>query len=412
ISGELFPSCAVGLTPDEVTIAEILKTQDYATSCIGKWHLGDQPEFLPTHQGFDHYLGIPYSNDMGLASEGAKSSLGEPLPKSKGPPASDALLKEHGGDDTGLKANQQPPLPLLKDLEVVARVKINEQQGIVKTYTDAAVQFIANHQQAPFFLYLPHTAVHFPIWPGKDWAGRSPHGYYSDWVEEVDWSVGEVLNAVREHGLAERTLVLFTSDNGGTPRAVNTPFRGYKGSTWEGGMREPTIAWWPGQIAAGTSTDEVTGMIDILPTLARLAGAQPPADRKMDGQDIWPLLSGQPEAKGHDTFYYFRGLKLEAVRSGPWKLHFANARPVGKYQRHNAPPREPMLIDLRADVGEETNLAEQHPVIVSRLQKLAQGMQSDLGVDGQGPGCRPLGRSLHPQPWISYEGISRQVSNE
>jgi arylsulfatase A len=412
IPGVLFPAGAVGLHPDEVTIAEVLKTRGYATGCIGKWHLGDQPEFLPTSQGFDSYLGIPYSNDMGPAPEGAKSGLGEPLPKSKGDPPTPALLAGHGGDETGLKANQQPPLPLLKDTRVIARVKPDEQQGIVQTYTTAAVEFITTNADRPFFLYLPHTAVHFPIWPGREWAGRSPHGYYSDWVEEVDWSVGQVLDALRAHGLAEKTLVLFTSDNGGTPRAVNTPLRGHKASTWEGGMRVPTLAWWPGQIPAGSSSDEVTGMIDVLPTLAGLAGAASVADRRLDGIDIFPILSGAAGAKGHEMFYFFRGLKLDAVRQGAWKLHLGTNAAPRRNAGQNALPQQPLLVNLSTDIGEAMNVYDQHPEVVAQLRKLVATMEADLGLDGVGPGCRELGRVKHPRPWINHDGTFREETTE
>lgn len=370
----LFPNYATGLSPDEMTVAEVLKQREYATACIGKWHLGDQPEFLPTRQGFDYYFGLPYSNDMGPAEDGVKSSLGQPIPKRK------------------KKAKGQPPLPLMRNTTVLKRVLPDDQQSLVELYTKEAVKFIREHQQGPFFVYLPHSAVHFPIYPGKAFQDRSPHGYYSDWVEEVDWSVGQVMDTVRELGLDKNTLVLFTSDNGGTKRAVNAPLRGFKGSTWEGGMREPTIAWWPGKIPAGTETDLVTSMMDVLPTLAKLAGAPLPAGRKLDGADIWPILSGAPDAKPvHDAFYYFRGLKLQAVRAGDWKLHLAGKQ----------------LFNLADDIGESTNVAGQHPDVVKRLEALAADMDKDLGVDGIGPGVRPLGRVDDPKPLIDWDGKVR-----
>lgn len=413
IPGVLFPAGAVGLHPDERTVAELLRDAGYATGCVGKWHLGDQPEFLPTRQGFDSYFGIPYSNDMGTAAEGSKSDLGAPLPQPAEPRPGAAATQ--GGDETGLKGNQQPPLPLLENERVIARIGPDGQQEVVERYTTAAVQFIEQNRERPFFLYLPHTAVHFPLYPGKAWAGKSPHGYYSDWVEEVDAGVGRVLDALREQGLAERTLVLFTSDNGGTPRAVNTPLRGNKGSTWEGGMRVPTIAWWPGQIPAGTSSDAITGMFDVLPTLVHLAGGVVPADRRIDGANLWPLLSGENPTGPHDEFYYYRGLKLEAIRSSEWKLHLGAAPAVtragsGGNRRNpqpNAAPAEPQLFHLGKDVGEQTNVAGDHPDVVERLRGLATAMEQDLGTDGIGPGCRPLGRVEHPQPWIARDGTFR-----
>src|SRR5689334_1653939 len=286
----LFPGNDVGLNPNEVTVAEVLKAVGYATAIVGKWHLGDQPEFLPNRQGFDLYFGLPYSNDMGPAEDGVKSDLGKPVPKPKGP--------------------GQPPLPLLRNGTVVKRVLPDDQQSLVELYTKEATEFIAAHKAEPFFLYLAHNAVHFPVYPGKKWAGKSPHGIFSDWVEEVDWSVGRVLDAVRDQGLSDRTLVIFTSDNGGTPRSVNAPLRGFKASTFEGGVRVPAIAWWPGKVPAGTETDAILGMFDVLPTFAALAGGKVPADRTIDGRDAWPHLAGAADAKpAHETFYYYRGLR-------------------------------------------------------------------------------------------------------
>jgi hypothetical protein len=349
--------------------------------------LGDHPDFLPNAQGFDLHFGLPYSNDMGPAADGVKSDLGQPRPTEKG--------------------RGQPPLPLLRNGQVLRRVLPEDQQALVERYTDQALQFIAEHKAGPFFLYLAHNAVHFPVYPGKQWAGRSPHGIYSDWVEEVDWSAGRVLEALRTHGLAERTLVLFTSDNGGTPRAVNAPLRGFKGSTWEGGVRVPTIAWWPGRIPAGTATDAVLGMFDILPTFAALAGARLPADRQLDGVNVWPHLAGEPDAPpAHETFYYFNGLRLNAVRHGDWKLHMGTG--------HNAPaadakPFKPQLYNLRTDLGETNDVAAAHPAVVARLRALVADMDRDLGVETIGPGCRALGRVARPQPLIAPEVTSAAV---
>ncbi|HVX62915.1 MAG TPA: sulfatase [Pirellulales bacterium] len=370
----LFPKDGVGLAPEEITVAELLRKQGYATGCIGKWHLGDQPEFLPRRQGFDYYFGLPYSNDMGPAEDGVKSSLGAPIPQPKG------------------KGPGQPPLPLLRNETVLKRVLAHDQTTLVALYTEEAVKFIREHKDKPFFLYLPHSAVHFPIYPGEAFQGKSNNGIYGDWVEEVDWSVGQVLDTVRQLGLSKNTLVIFTSDNGGTQRGVNAPLRGYKGSTWEGGMREPTIAWWPGTIPAGTETDAVTSMMDILPTFVKFAGGSPPADRKLDGRDIWPILAGEPGAASpHDVFYYYRGLNLQAVRSGPWKLHLAKTE----------------LYNLETDIGEGANVAAAHPEIVLRLQKLAKKMKDDLGLEGIGPGCRPLGKVANAQPIIDHDGTFR-----
>ncbi len=313
---------------------------------------------------------------MGPAEDGVKSSLGAPLPK------------------PNENAKGQPPLPMLRNETVLQRVLADDQTTLVERYTKEAIQFIKAHPDDPFFLYLPHSAVHFPIYPGKAFQGKSKNGIYGDWVEEVDWSVGQILDTVRQSGLSENTLIIFTSDNGGTKRAVNAPLRGFKNSTWEGGIRVPTIAWWPGKIPAKTETDAITGMMDILPTLVKLAGGEPPADRKLDGVDIWPVLSGQPNAKSpHDVFYYFRGLNLEAVRNGPWKLHLAKDE----------------LYNLKTDIGETTNVAADHADIVKRLHQLAAQMKEDLGTEGIGPGCRPLGIAQNPQPIIDYDGAFRKL---
>lgn len=381
IPGVLFPGNPIGLSPHEVTIAEVLKSAGYATAIVGKWHLGDQPEFLPNNQGFDLHFGLPYSNDMGPASDGVKSNLGDPLPKAT-------------------KANQ-PPLPLLRNGRVAKRVLPDDQQSLVEVYTDEALTYIAAHPSAPFFLYLAHNAVHFPLYPGKKWAGRSPHGLYSDWVEEVDAGVGRILDALRSQGLAGRTLVIFTSDNGGTPRGLNTPLRGHKGSTWEGGMRVPTITWWPGQIPAGTATPTIAAMFDLLPTFAALAGAKLPTDRKLDGVSLWPQLTGGAStASAHETFFYYHGLRLAAVRHGDWKLHLAAP---AETQKKSGPAGTLQLYNLQTDLAESHNVAATHPAVVAQLQALVSTMQSDLGLDGPAPGSRPIGRVENARPLIEFD---------
>jgi arylsulfatase A len=294
VPGVYFPAGANGLNPDEATIADRLKPLGYATSCIGKWHLGDQPEFLPTRQGFDHYFGIPYSNDM------QRKSL-----------------------ETG-----QRVVPLVRDGQVAELLTDEDQTRVTERYTDEAVKFIREHRQQPFFLYFPHTAVHTPIVPGPAFQGKSANGRYGDWVEEVDWSVGRVLDTLRETELAEKTLVIFTSDNGpwlikGSDGGTAEPLRGGKGGTWEGGVRVPTVAWWPGRIASGAVCDAVAGTIDLLPTLVKLAGGETPAEPVIDGRDISPLLLGQSAQSPREAHYYFAGYNLQAVRQGPWKLAIA-----------------------------------------------------------------------------------------
>ena len=412
IPGVLFPAASVGLNPQEVTIAEVLKSKGYATACVGKWHLGDQPEFLPTVQGFDSYFGIPYSNDMGTLEEGSKSDLGAPLPL-RNP---DAAKKQGTADNdpTGLKGMNQPPLPLLRDNKLFEGVSAVQHQTLTQRYTAEAVKFLHNKKDEKFFLYLPHTAIHFPLYPGNEFHGKSANGLVGDWIEEVDWSVGQILDTIRELKLDRNTLVIFTSDNGGTPRSVNKPLRGFKGSTWEGGMRVPTIAWWPGQIPAGTSTAEITGMMDFLPTFTALAGADLPSN-KLDGSDILPLLTGNDNAKSpHEVFYYFKGLKLEAVRKGPWKLHLAvteqqgNGKGTKKNAKQASAKSMPsqQLYNLDDDIEESSNVAEANRPVVAELLALAEAMDADLGTDGIGPGCRALGRVENAVPIINQDGTT------
>jgi arylsulfatase A len=399
----LFPAAAVGLNPAERTIAEVLKDAGYATACVGKWHLGDQPEFLPTRQGFDYYFGLPYSNDMGPSADGSKSNPDKPLPTNK---QVAARANIQGQDETGLKGATQTPLPLLENEQVIERIRAAEQFTLTRRYTEKAVQFIRDHQGGQFFLYLPHTAVHFPLYPAKDRMGKSQNGLLGDWVEEVDWSVGQILDVVRELKLDRKTLVLFTSDNGGplAHGANNGPLRGGKGTTFEGGVRECTIAWWPGKIPAGTSTNAITTMMDVLPTFAQLAAANTPQDLKIDGVDVWPALAGPVDAKPpRDTFYYYRGFTLEAVRSGPWKLHLALADGMGKKK---SPPRT-QLFNVVTDLGEKTDVAAANPEVVQHLQKLAAAQKDDLGLDGVGPGCRALGRVSSALPLIDHDGRVR-----
>jgi len=406
----LFPASSVGLHSEETTIAELLRDAGYATACIGKWHLGDQPEFLPTRQGFDVYYGLPYSNDMGPVADGAKSNPGQPLPKAapagraaRGQPERpqpeqrQPARPQVAGDETGIH-RQQPPLPLLDQDQVVERVRQAEQFTLTRRYTERAVQFLRERRDQPFFLYLPHTAVHFPHYPAEEYRGTSSTSLYADWVREVDWSVGQILDALRELQLESRTLVLFTSDNGGPVNqgASNGPLRGSKGQTHEGGIRVCTVAWWPGKIPSGTSTDAITTMMDVLPTFARLAGAALPSGRRIDGVDIWPVLAGSATAPPpREEFCYFRGLRLEAVRSGPWKLQL-----LPPNHPADRPAPAPSLYHLGTDLGETRDVAGEHAEIVARLRELAAAMDADLGAAAIGPGCRPLGRVEHPQPLI------------
>ncbi len=368
VPGVFFPGQANGLHPQEHTIAERLKERGYATMCIGKWHVGDQSEFLPTRQGFDRYFGIPYSNDMQKKS----TQTGERV------------------------------VPLLRDDKVAELLTDEQQSRIVERYTDEAVGFIKANQAKPFLLYLPHNAVHTPIHPGAAFAGKSANGRFGDWVEEVDWSVGRVLDTLRELKLAERTLVVFTSDNGpwltkGADGGSALPLRGGKGSTWEGGVRVPTVAWWPGKIAPGSVCDAVAGTIDLLPTAVALAGGPVPAQPVIDGRNLSPLLFGKTKESQREAHYYFAGYNVQAVRQGPWKLAIApQSESMGKDTPTDATGKAPRLYNLDADIGEKTNLADKHPDLVAKLQALADKMGAEIG--GKEPKARrPAGVVEHPK---------------
>lgn len=351
VPGVFGPGSSNGLHPRENTIADLLKKEGYATMCIGKWHLGDQPEFLPTKQGFDHYFGIPYSNDMQRPARG-----------------------------TGERV-----VPLVRDDKVAELLSDAAQSRIVERYTDEALKFIHDNRNQPFFLYLPHTAVHTPIYPGEAFRGKSANGCFGDWVEEVDWSVGRVLDTLRELKLAENTLVIFSSDNGpwlikGSDGGSALPLRGGKGSTWEGGVRVPTLAWWPTKVKAGTTCDAVAGTIDLLPTIVRLAGGTVPAEPTLDGRDISGLLFGTSQQSAREAHYYFAGYTLQAVRQGPWKLAVTpQSETMGKGISSDASGKEPRLYNLDQEIGEQTNLAAKNPEIVERLQALAAAMSARIG---------------------------------
>lgn len=373
VPGVYFPAGPQGLNPAESTIAERLKEHGYATQCVGKWHLGDQPEFLPTKQGFDHYFGIPYSNDMQRKSQ----------------------------------ATGERVVPLLRDDKVAELLTDAQQSRIVERYTDEAVGFIRANKDKPFFLYLPHTAVHTPIFPGEKFRGKSGNGRFGDWVEEVDWSVGQVLDTLRELKLAERTLVLFTSDNG--PWLIKRvdggsakPLRDGKGSTWEGGVRVPTLAWWPGKIAAQSVSNAVAGTIDLLPTCVALAGGQVPVEPAIDGRDLAPVLFGTSTSSPREAHYYFSGYNLQAVRHGPWKLALVpQPDSLGEKTADDA-QTNPRLYDLDHDLGETTNVADKHPDVVGKLKALAARMNEEIG--GQSPRARrPAGVASNPQPLYPIE---------
>jgi arylsulfatase A-like enzyme len=371
VPGVYFPGQSVGLNPSEVTVAERLKEKGYATQMVGKWHLGDQPEFLPTRQGFDHYLGIPYSNDM---------------------------LKKSA--DTKV-----PVVPLLRDEQIAELMDGEGQRRLVELYTKEAVDFIGRNKDKPFYLYFAHNAVHTPIYPGAAFAGKSQNGRFGDWVEEVDWSVGQVLDALRSQGLDKDTLVVFTSDNGpwltkGADGGSAGPLRGGKGSTWEGGVRVPTLAWWPGRVPAGSVNDAVAATIDLLPTFVSLAGGTVPATPVIDGRDITPILLGQSKESAREAHYYFAGYNLQAVRQGRWKLAIA-PQPEGNNLKKSPEMADGLrLYDLDAEIGEQTDVAVQHPEVVAKLKALADKISAEIG--GKEPTARrPAGevkgaKTLYP----------------
>jgi arylsulfatase A-like enzyme len=368
-----------GLNPKETTIAERLKELGYATMCVGKWHVGDQAEFLPTRQGFDGYFGIPYSNDMQRKSTAT-------------------------GDHVS---------PLLRDDKVVELLTDEQQSRIVERYTDEAVRFITANKDQPFFLYLPHTAIHTPIYPGGKFRGKSSNGRVGDWIEELDWSTGRVLDTLRELKLAANTLVIFTSDNGpwlvkGRDSGSSGPLRGGKGSTWEGGVRVPTLAWWPGKIAANTTVDAIAGTIDLLPTAVALAGGKLPRQPVIDGRDISPLLLGQTRESPRGVHYYFFKYNLQAVRKGPWKLAIApQNETMGREALADARTHQPRLYNLDQEIGEKTNLAAAHPEIVQQLTALGETITAEIG--GTDPTARrPAGKVANPAFLFPSEGRSRK----
>ena len=353
----LFPDSAGGLPASEITIADLLKRRGYATAAIGKWHLGHLPPFLPMAHGFDLYFGIPYSNDMDML----------PIP---GTPT---MI---GGEDPRKRGRMMDPkveywnVPLMRNAEVVERPA--DQTSITRRYTEEATGFIRAHAAQPFFVYLAHTMPHMPLFASAAFAGRSPRGRYGDVIEEIDWSVGQVMETLRALHLERRTLVIFTSDNGpwtlfdeqGGSAGL---LRGGKGGTFEGGMREPAIFWWPGTIAPAVVADVGT-TLDLLPTLSALAGVSPPTDRVLDGYDLGAVLQGRGRSPRQDVFFY-RGRKLYALRHGAYKAHFFTRSEFGGEPEAAHDP--PLLYNLDEDPGEKYDVAVRHPDVVAAIRRVA-----------------------------------------
>lgn len=369
----LQPVAARGLNPDEITIAEVLRNRGYATACYGKWHLGDQPPFLPTNQGFDEFLGIPYSEDM---------------------------VQEK-------KPGVWPPLPLMRGTEVIEAPADCEK--LTQRYTEAAADFIRRSKEKPFFLYMPQAQPGSTplVQVGDRFRGKSANGRYGDSVEELDWSLGVVMDEVKKQGLEKRTLIIWTSDNGAVrrnpPQGSNLPYAGWGYSTSEGGMRMPCLMRWPGHIPAGKVCEEVCTSLDFLPTLTAVAGAVPETNRRLDGYDAQDLWFGKPDAKSRydeSGFFFYHMSQLQAVRRGPWKLYLPldQALTLGAKK---TPSQAMRLFNVRTDVGEQQESAAGHPDVVKALLALADGARADLGdLNRPGAGQRPPGHVDAPTPRV------------
>jgi len=359
----LFPGHACGLNPQEETMASLLKNRGYATMLVGKWHCGDQKEFLPAEHGFDNYYGIPYSNDMG---------------------------RQRGRED------RFPPLPLLDGSEVIQEQP--DQRSVIERYAEQSVRFMRTHADQPFFLYLAHMQVHLPLYAPERFVQDAANGDYGAAVEAVDWAMAVLLHELEQLGLAEDTLVVFTSDNGsrGDNGGSNGPLRGRKGTTWEGGMRVPCLMYWPGTIEPGSTCRELTTALDFLPTFAAVTGAELP-EKVIDGIDFSHRIgTNQTSGTQRQTFFYYIGSDLEAVRHRHWKLHV--------HKRGQGPIQE--LYDLSKDAGETTNVYGQHPEVVRQLEELLKQCRKDLGdrVEGAaGEAVRPKAYVQHPRTLTHYD---------
>lgn len=352
----LFPDSGGGMPAGEITLAEALRGLGYATACVGKWHLGHLPPFLPTQNGFDEYFGIPYSNDMD---------------RIKDAPA-------------GKQAFWQPEsryfhVPLMRGDQVIERPA--DQATITRRYTEEAILFIRKHRERPFFLYLPHNLPHVPLFRSQEFVDRSPRGIYGDVVEEIDMGVGLILDTLRELQLDRQTIVWFTSDNGpwlsyDSHGGSAGLLREGKGMTWEGGMRVPGIAWWPGTIPAGQTGTQLATTMDIYATSVRLAGGELPTDRTIDGYDVTEMLKAVGPSPRDEVLYY-RGTRLMAIRKGPWKAHFITQ---GSYAGDNRPTEHdpPLLFNLDVDPSEKWDVSQQHPDVIERLRAAAQAHQAGV----------------------------------
>lgn len=382
----LFPGQAVGLPPTETTIGSLLSAVGFRTQMVGKWHCGDQPEFLPTRHGFDHYFGLPYSNDMGRQAlptdlrEGLEE-LAESIPDFDVEQAMDSVLNA-------------PPLPLILDDQVLEQQP--DQASLTARYVNEAVRFMRDAAGGPFFLYLAHIYVHLPIYVQPRFLERSANGRYGAAVESIDWATAVILHELDALGIADDTIVIFTSDNGSRARdgGSNHPLRGTKGTTWEGGMRVPCLVRWSGRIAPGRVSDELVTSMDLLPTLAAVCGGTASDDRTIDGRDVSALWFAETATSPHEVFFYYHLGDLEAVRNRRWKLHFAK-------NRHEIAE----LYDLEADPAEGTNLYVHHPDVVAGLEAHAEWARTSLGdarLNREGRDRRPLGRVDKPTTLTTF----------
>ncbi len=371
----LFPGQPLGLPQTEVSLARVLSDAGYRTQMIGKWHCGDQPGFLPLNHGFDHYFGLPYSNDMGRQA------------------------------NTPELLGYLPPLPLLADNDVIEQQP--DQRSLTGRYVVEALSFLRSAKDDPFFLYLAHMYVHLPIYVQPEFLERSRNGPYGAAVESIDWATSLLLDELRVLDLDERTIVIFTSDNGslgdvpppwGSSEFLggsNLPFRGAKGSTWEGGMRVPAIIRWAGTLDGGRTCDELLTSMDLYPTLAALCGGRVPTDRVIDGRDVFEVWQDPNTRSPHETFAYYRGNDLEAVRDQRYKLHLA---------RKGSEVTE--LYDLAEDPGEALDLVAVKPKVVRRLHGIAEGYRRELGDERLGVGgrgVRPIGRIEQPSTLTTFD---------
>ena len=365
----LFPGDPIGLHPDEITFPRILRENNYRTKIIGKWHCGDQLPFLPKQHGFEEYYGLPYSNDMGMQGQNSKKKV---------------------------------PLPLMHNNEVLQQQP--DQRGLTERYTEQAVRFIRKNNSRPFFLYLAHMYVHVPLFVPTRFMEQSNNGGYGGAVECIDWVLGVIDSELKQAGLFDNTLVIFTSDNGSRARnegGSNSPLRSTKATTWEGGQRVPCIMRWPSTIPANQVSRELTTMMDLYPTITKLTQCNITHNNKIDGHDISPIILGNAGAtSSYDCFAFYWRENLEAVRWKNWKLHFAK-------KETSSPTSSPLnaLYNLKTDPSESENLYKEHPEIVQIIEKKADGIRYDLGdklTNTAGIGQRLIGRVDNPKPLTSY----------